>query len=285
MITLDNLTYHYAKSPVNAIDSISGTLSPGIHLLMGENGAGKSTLLRVMAGLLKPDAGRCLLDGENTLSQSPALRRRIFFLPDSLEIPAHTIREFASFHSCYYPNFSAEILDDNLREFGLTGMEPLKGMSLGMAGKAKLAYVLALGVDLLLLDEPANGLDITSRKQMRSMMARHLRDDQTVIISTHSVADLKALYDGVIMVSRGHMKVCAPTWEIASRLSFISTPVPSRAALFTEQETGRFNSIVAAEVSGAQGGDVDFALLYSALLSERSDEIVSLINRPNSHAD
>ncbi|MCM1163340.1 MAG: ABC transporter ATP-binding protein [Muribaculaceae bacterium] len=280
MITLDHITYSYPRSGgARALEEVTGTLEPGIHLLMGENGAGKSTLLRVMAGLARPLSGHCLLDGTDTTQTSPNLRRRIFFLPDSLEIPTETIRDFAGIHSVYYPEFSAEAFEQNLSDFGLTGNEKLKGLSLGMSGKAKLAYVLALGVDMLLLDEPANGLDITSRKLLRSMMARSISDSQTIVVSTHSVADLKALYDGVLMVSHGHLKVCAPTWEIASRLIFVSTSIPDRAAIFTEQESGRFNSIIPSEKAASEATtDVDFALLYSALLSERGEEIVKMIN-------
>lgn len=82
-----------------------------------------------------------------------------------MQIPTRDIRGFAEIHSCYYPCFDSDVFDRNLAEFGLTGHEDVASLSLGMRHKTFLAYVIALGVDLLLLDEPANGLDITSKKR------------------------------------------------------------------------------------------------------------------------
>lgn len=276
MVTLDNITFRYTRGGVKALDTVSGTISPGIHLLMGENGAGKTTLLRVMGGVSHPASGCCLLDGTDTMSRLPSERRRIFFLPDAMEIPARSINGFASVHSAYYPGFSPEMFAANLAEFGLTGDEPSDGMSLGMLHKSWLAYVLALNVELLLLDEPANGLDINSRKILRAMMARCVDETQTVVISTHTVSDLHALYDGVMMVSGGRMTLCLPTWQVAERIGFISGPIPAEGAIFTEQDSGRFISIISDPKAGS--GDVDFALLYSALLSPSRDRVLELLD-------
>ena len=276
MVTLDRITYQYNRDGVKALDSVSGCIGPGIHLLMGENGAGKTTLLRVMGGLLRPASGRCMLDDTDTMSRVPSDRCKTFFLPDSMDIPARSINEFASVHSKYYPDFSPEMFASNLADFGLTGNEPADGMSLGMRHKSWLAYVLALKTELLLLDEPANGLDISSRKTLRTLMARCVDETQTVLVSTHSVVDLHALYDGVMMVSRGRMNICMPTWQVAESMGFVSTPIPAADAIFTEQDTGRFNSIVPDPEAGT--GDVDFALLYSALLSPARDKVIELLD-------
>lgn len=275
MIELTNLSYTYSRHGVKALDSVTGIITPGVHLLMGENGAGKSTLLRVMAGLVRPVEGACLLDGESTCDLRPAMRRRLFFIPDDLELPTRTILEYASVTARLYPTFDPEMLRANLDDFGLTGREQLKDLSLGQKHKTLLAYGIALRPDLLLLDEPANGLDISSRKVMRSMMARCVGEEQTVIISTHTPADLHALYDGVMMLSHGHLLLCHPTWHIASRIAFHATPVPPAEAIFSESDSGRFLSIVP---GGGEGDDVDFGLLYSALLSPARDTVINLIN-------
>ena len=75
-------------------------------------------------------------------------------------------------HSRFYPTFSQETFEENLHDFRLTGHENFNQLSLGLRHKSLLAYVLALGVDVLLLDEPANGLDIDSKKTLRNMLAR-----------------------------------------------------------------------------------------------------------------
>ncbi|MCH5326096.1 MAG: ABC transporter ATP-binding protein [Duncaniella sp.] len=277
MIDLDHLTYTYPHSENKALDCATGSIAPGIHLLMGENGAGKTTLLKVAAGLLRPTSGECRLDGASTLSLSPDIRRKIFFIPDRIDLPTATVNEYAILTAGLYDRFDAGMLSSNLQEFGLTGDEPLQNLSLGMLHKTLIAYGLSLRPDLLLLDEPANGLDISSRKTMRAMMARCIDEHQTAIISTHTPSDLHALYDGVIMLTAGKIKLCHPTWHIASRLGFIASTVPPADALFTEADSGRFLSVVPAG-QGAGEGDVDFGVLYAAMQSSVSDSILQIIN-------
>lgn len=108
MIRLDNLSYSYRHGKQDAIDHASATIGPGIHLLLGENGAGKTTLLRLMAGLLTPAEGACLVDDHSVSERVPSLIQSIFFLPDNLELPTKSINEFAAVHSRYYPAYSAD---------------------------------------------------------------------------------------------------------------------------------------------------------------------------------
>lgn len=151
MITLTNLTYSYHRGVV-AINDASAVVSPGIHLLLGENGAGKTTLLRIIGGLLIPQNGSCSIDGEDVKLRLPSTLQRTFFLPDTVELPAKSVNAFAAIHSRFYPNFSRDTLEANLREFGLTGDEEFSKLSLGMRHKAIVAYAISLHVDVLLLD-------------------------------------------------------------------------------------------------------------------------------------
>lgn len=275
MITLDKLTYTYRYGRM-AINNAVATIPPGIHLLLGENGAGKTTLLRVMAGLLFPTSGTSLIDGCDMTKREPSCMKKVFFLPDSMEIPAKSIRKFVEAHSRFYPTFSAENFEENLREFGLTGHETFSGLSLGLRHKSLLAYVTALGVDVLLLDEPANGLDITAKKALRQMLARCTAPEQTVIISTHTVSDLRELYDGLIMMSHGQLLIARPTWEIAERIACVSSPIPPVDAIFTEQGPGVFLSII--PNTGGEPSDLNYGLLYSALMSPARDRVLALLN-------
>ena len=275
MVELNHITYSYYRGVI-AIDNASAVVSPGIHLLLGENGAGKTTLLRLMAGLLLPQSGECLIEGENVADRLPSTLRRVFMLPDTIELPTRTINQFAKIHSGFYPNFSPEILSENLSEFGFTGNEDFAKMSLGMRHKAIVAYAIALRPEVLLLDEPANGLDITSKKVLRSMLARCTGDDQTVIISTHTVSDLKELYDGLIVMSKGKILVCRPTWEIMERIACIDTPIPPLEHLFMEQSLGMFHSLIV-NTEGLTT-DLNYHLLYSALMSPARDQILGIIN-------
>lgn len=275
MIEYRNLSYGYRRGFI-AINDVTADVAPGIHLLLGENGAGKTTLLRLTAGLLFPTAGKCEINGCDTSTREPSVLKRVFMLPDSMEIPTRCIRDFARAHSRFYPTFSEGNFEENLSEFQLTGEETFTQLSLGLKHKTLLAYVIALGVDVLLLDEPANGLDITSKKALRHILARCVGPDQTVIISTHTVSDLRELYDGVIVLSKGKLLLARPTWEIAERISCVATTIPPYQPIFTEQGAGMFFSIVPNE--SGETADLNYGLLYSALMSPARDRVLEIIN-------
>lgn len=275
MIELQNLTYAYRRGSV-AIDGVTVSVSPGIHLLLGENGAGKTTLLRLMAGLLIPTKGKCFIDGADMTSRQPSALKQVFMLPDTMEIPTKDIRSFAKAHGLFYPTFSQESFEENLNEFALTGHENFNQLSLGLRHKTLIAYVTALGVDTLLLDEPANGLDITSKKALRRILARCTSPEQTVIISTHTVSDLRELYDGVLVLSQGQLILARPSWEISEKISCVASPIPPYETIFMEQGAGLFHSIIINETG--EPSDLNYALLYSALMSDSRQRLFEIIN-------
>ncbi|MDE5751355.1 MAG: ATP-binding cassette domain-containing protein, partial [Duncaniella sp.] len=86
MIKIENLSFKYAKPYDNAVDCVKAEIGPGIHLLLGENGAGKTTLLRLIAGLLPPASGRCLVNGHDTSDRLPTVIRSVVFLSDDMYI-------------------------------------------------------------------------------------------------------------------------------------------------------------------------------------------------------
>lgn len=274
MIELRNLSFAYGKGR-NAISDANGTINPGIHLLLGENGAGKTTLLHILAGLRFAQSGECLIDGSDVRRRLPSTMRNLFFVPDNTELLTRTINGMKKIHACFYPNFSAELLEDNLRQFGLTGDERFNNLSLGDRNKTLAAYALSLQTELLLLDEPANGLDINSKKTLRRMIASNCSESQTIIVSTHTVWDLKALFDGLLVMNHGRLLLSRSTEEISRRLCFITSAMPVTDAIYQEQEAGIYRAIV--RNTGNEGTEVDFNLVYSALMSEFAKDIINTI--------
>ncbi|MDE7388170.1 MAG: ABC transporter ATP-binding protein [Muribaculaceae bacterium] len=262
-IELTDLHYRYRRSAADAIDGITATIGPGIHLLLGENGAGKTTLLHLIDGLLFPTSGQCTADGGPTRLRLPSVTSRVAFLGAGMPLPALTIREMTRIHAPFYPRFSAEMLAENLAAFGIGIDQKLSAMSMGTKQKAAVAYMLALRTEILLLDEPATGLDIASKQALQKMIARCVDPDQTVIVSTHNIADLEYLYDGVTVIRHGRLLLSAATDAILSRIRFVSSPVPPAEALYCESGMGGFRAIV----PNADGADsaMDYRLLYSAL--------------------
>lgn len=275
MIQLNNLTFSYRKKDRPALCGVTATIMPGVHLLVGENGAGKTTLLHLMAGVASPSSGECLIDGVPGASDAPACRRRSFLLGDDVYFPGNSVCGFARLHSRFYPSFSEESFLSNLDAFGLTGNEKLKNLSLGNRKKAQLAYALALGVGYLYLDEPTNGLDIQSKQALVRLLAANLRDDQTVVVSTHTVSELENLYDGAVVLSRSELLFAGSSDFVASRIAFGTGRLPEPDALYSEIQMGRVLSI--SPYDGAEPSRVDWRLLYSSLFSPQREEILNLL--------
>lgn len=265
MILCENLNYTY-NTGKHALVDVNAAILPGLHLLMGENGAGKTTLLHVIAGLLFPQSGRCTLDDVDVARREPLTMRRIFFLADNMQWPAACINDLVNTHACFFPTFDESLLRSNLEVMGLTGAEGLRALSLGNRKKASIAYALSLRTDVLLLDEPANGLDITGKKALQKILAQSMTDTQTVIVSTHTVWDLKNLFESVIMVRHGRLVLNASIYTILDKLAFVFTPSPVPDAIYVEEELGGYRSIVPND--GVIESDINFTTLYSALSSD-----------------
>ena len=276
MIELKDLEFSYRRNGTPALSGLTATIPPGIHLLAGENGAGKTTLLHIIAGLSAPTRGECLIDGHPAFSDVPSDKARVFMLEEEMYFPCRSIRGFASVHSRFYPSFSQETFLANLVAFGFSGDEPMRSLSLGNRKKAQLAYVLALGVDVLLPDEPTNALDIESKETLRHIIASSLREDQTVIVSTHTVSELENLYDGAVMLTRSRLLFSGTEEAVSGRLAFRVTRVPDPDAVYSEIQVGRVLSILPAD-GDAEPTRVDWRLFYSALHSPRRDRVAELL--------
>lgn len=275
MIELDNLTFSYSGKGVPALLALDGRIEPGIHLLAGENGAGKTTLLHLLAGVARPSSGSIRIDGSDPASDNPADKGKTFLLEENTTFPMATIRKFAERHSIFYPAFSNIRFCDNLHAFGLTGDEPMRRLSLGTRKKALLAYSLALGVEFLLLDEPTNALDIESKEILKTLIASNISEEQTVIISTHTVSELENLFDGAMIMMKGRLLWNGTEQEATERLAFEKTRTPDPEAIYSESKLGYYNSILP-----AIEGDptvADWRLLYSALHSPQGNEVLNLL--------
>lgn len=274
MIDIKNLSFNYNKG-YKALDNINANLGAGVHLLLGENGAGKTTLLHVIAGLLFAKEGSCSIDGNDISLRRPCDMSKVFFMPEDITFPAKNINDFAKIHSQFYPTFNEEIFRQNLEIFHLTGNESFSSLSLGNRKKANLAYVMALGSDVLLLDEPTNGLDINAKKELLKIMVGSLREDQTVIVSTHTVWDLKNLFESVMMLRRGNLLLSMSTEEIGSKLSFMASTAPSPNALYIEQDMDGFRWIEK-NIDGNET-EINFSLIYSALMSNAAQNVLDAL--------
>lgn len=198
------------------------TASPGqVLALLGPNGAGKSTALRTLAGLIRPDGGRTVLDGV-ALDRLPAERRRAAVVfQDHLLFPHLSILENVAFGPrCQgLPAHRARaVAADWLDRFGLTEHAATRPgrLSGGQAQRAALARALAAEPRLLLLDEPLAALDATTRPRVRAELRRHLAGfDGVTVLVTHDPLDAMALADQLVVVEAGRLVQQGPPEQVA----------------------------------------------------------------------
>lgn len=273
MIELKKVTFTYKGSKSPALSDITAQVGSGLYLLAGENGAGKTTLLHVISGLAHPQTGTSKIDSHPSSTNNPAEMGDVFLLEDNMKFPGKTIRVFQKLHSRFYPSFSEEMFEANLKAFGQTGNEPMESHSLGNLKKAQLSYVLALGVKVLLLDEPTNALDIEGRETLRKLIATNLCENQTIVVSTHTVSDLDNLFDGAMIMHRSKLLFAGTEDDVAEKLAFEYSKQLDLDSLYSENIAGRYLNIYPSD--GREETRVDWKALYMALHSDKSQRIIS----------
>ncbi|HHU62345.1 MAG TPA: ABC transporter ATP-binding protein [Natronincola sp.] len=200
-LVIKNLTKKYPK--VEALKGLDLTLSKGqICGLLGPNGSGKSTLLKSVVGLIKPDNGSIEIFGKSPSRHTKAM---IAFVPeiDSL-YRWMTIDQTIKFISSFYDDWEVERERELLDFMRLERDKKVSSLSKGMRARLKLILALARTAPLILLDEPFSGIDPASRDRIVEGIIRQFKsEDQTMIISTHSLGDTEQLFDSVIFLDEG----------------------------------------------------------------------------------
>ena len=267
MISLRNLSFAYGESPLFH-DLHFEVPSGAVCGLLGKNGMGKTTLMKLISGLRFPHAGQVEVLGVNPADRQPAFLSQVFFLPEVISLPNVSAKSYVGQLAPFYPHFDSRLFDNLVEEFGLTTKTRLGDLSLGESRKTMLAFALAAGCRLLLLDEPANGLDIPSRKQLRKLLAMGMREDRTIIVSTHQVHDIEALVDSVAILHDRRIVLNENVESLSKRL-FIgvsSEPPDPATVLYSERTIGGY-SIVKERVAEPESA-LDLEGLFQAAIND-----------------
>lgn len=265
MITIENTSYGYKSNPF-IFNNISLKIGNGIYGLLGENGAGKTTLMHLICGLLFPKNGKCSIDGRNTAERQSGALNRYFFLPEEMQMPTESIVSFAARHSVFYPHFNQEEFELNLEELKIDRKQKLSSISYGQQKKAMLAYAFAPHTPYTLLDEPTNGLDITSRQALKRIISRSMDDESTLLISTHQAHDFENLLDHLIILGKGEILLNRSLDEISNRLLFARTDILPEERIYSEENLSGYFSIIPNEDGEENTPDIE--LLYKAVLQQ-----------------
>jgi ABC-2 type transport system ATP-binding protein len=211
--TIEIRDLHHAYKRQQALCGISFTVEPGsIHGFVGPNGAGKTTTLKILATLLKPQRGTVRVFGLDVVADYKNVRRKTGFMPDHFSLYRQmTVQEYLDFFGAAY----GMDLQERTRVVGdvlaLTDMETrrndlIKGLSRGMQQRISLARVLVHDPTLLLLDEPASGLDPRARIELMEIIRELRRMGKTIFISSHILSELALLCDSVTILDRGTVR-------------------------------------------------------------------------------
>lgn len=198
-----------------AVDNLSFTANRGeIFGLLGPNGAGKTTTLRILATLIKPDTGDAVLDGYSVVNEEEEVRSRIAFLTSELKLedfftPNYLFDFFARLHGVPEAE-AAERKRVMFERFGIDKFAEVKvqNLSTGMKQKASIVISLAHNPDIIIFDEPTNGLDVLTARTVTDFLAEMRQQGKTIILSTHIFSLVEKLCDRVGIIIDGRMTNC-----------------------------------------------------------------------------
>ena len=269
MLEIQHLSFKYSRKGKNIFSDFSLQFAPGrIYGLLGKNGMGKSTLLYMCTGLLRPQSGTVTFEGMPVTERSPEMLQEVFLIPEEPYLPDMTMKAFAQTLTPFYPRFSDDILQKCLQQFSLTDDVRFGALSMGERKKMFVSFALATQTRYLLMDEPTNGLDIPSKSIFRKVVASHMTDERTFIISTHQVGDIDMLLDHIVLLNEGQLLLNRSTADICEQLSFTERPVgvPTDDALYM-QPSIQGNAMITLRQQGEEETPVNLELLFNGALA------------------
>lgn len=200
MISIKELTKTFDEN--RAVNHISLDIPEGMMFgLLGTNGAGKTTLLRLISGILEPDAGKILVDGE-ALS---AVAEKIFYLPDTPYYFSNaTMEQMANFYQKQYPRMDVEGVSYMAESLNLDTRQPLRTFSKGMKRQAFLILALCAGTKYLLCDEVFDGLDPIAADVMKNLFRQEMKERKfTVVVASHKLYELEDICGNIAILHKG----------------------------------------------------------------------------------
>ncbi|HLT59422.1 MAG TPA: ABC transporter ATP-binding protein [Limnochordales bacterium] len=202
-VVFDRVTKRFGR--VRALNDLSVTIPSGTILgLLGPNGAGKSTMLKLIAGLYRPDGGRVTIDGD---VPSPKTKAKVAYLPEIDYLYGWmTVRQILDYVRAFYPDWDQVRAEELLRFMALDPAARVSRLSKGMRARLKIVVAMSRSAPLILLDEPLSGIDPPSRSRVLSAIVSEFREDgQTVVMSTHDVAESENLFQEVLFLREGQV--------------------------------------------------------------------------------
>ena len=246
MLELRNITKTFGD--FTALDDLSMTVPKGtVYGLVGPNGAGKSTAIRHMLGVYRPDSGTVTLDGA-PVYENPEAKMRIGSIPDDVFFfPSATLEDMKKYYKGMYPKFDEQLFERLREVFQLPLKNQIRRFSKGMQKPAAFHLTVCTRPDMLILDEPVDGLDPVMRRQVWSVILSDVaQNETTVLISSHNLRELEDICDHVGIMDHGKMlleRSLADMQGATHKLQLVGD-APDELDILHESSSGRLKTLI-----------------------------------------
>ena len=246
MLEMLNITKTFGD--FKALDDLSMHVPRGaVYGLVGPNGAGKSTAIRHMTGVYRPDSGTVTVEGQ-PVYENPEIKARIGYIPDDIfYFPSASLEEMRSFYRGIYPKFDDALFTRLYEVFDLPKKSPIRRFSKGMQKQAAFHLAICTRPELLILDEPVDGLDPVMRRQVWNLILSDVaQHETTVIISSHNLRELEDICDHVGIMDHGKMlleRSLADMQGSTVKLQLVGE-TPEGLDILHESASGRLKTLV-----------------------------------------
>ena len=260
MLEMKNVTKTFGT--FKALDNLSMSVPQGaVYGLVGPNGAGKSTAIRHLTGVYRPDSGEVTLEGL-PIYENPVVKNTIGCIPDDVfYFPAATMEEMKRFYKGMYPQFDDALFERLYDVFQLPKRSPIRRFSKGMQKQAAFHLTICTHPEVLILDEPVDGLDPVMRRQVMSLILSDVAEHgTTVLISSHNLRELEDVCDHVGIMDHGRMlleKSLADMQGSTVKLQLVGE-TPEGLDILHETASGRLKTLV------VRGNAVDISRMVAA---------------------
>ena len=246
MLEMNNVTKTFGS--FKALEDLSLHVPRGaVYGLVGPNGAGKSTAIRCLLGVYRPESGTVMMDCL-PVWENPAVKGRIGSIPDEVfHFPTATLEDMRKFYRGIYKDFDNALFDKLQKVFQLPKRTPIRRLSKGQQKQAAFQLTLCTHPEVLILDEPVDGLDPVMRRQVMGLILSDVAENgTTVLISSHNLRELEDVCDHVGIMNRGKMlleKSLADMQGNTCKLQIVGD-IPEALDVLHESSSGRLKTLI-----------------------------------------
>ncbi len=275
MIKVENVTKHFGDFCV--LDNVNLHVPKGsVYGLVGSNGAGKTTIINHITGVLKEEYGTITIDGEKIYENKKAKGKMLYVADDWFYYNTFTIKQMAKFYENMYETFDTERYKKILDSFDLNEKRQIRKLSKGMKKQVAFCLCLSCNPEVLILDEPLDGLDPVMRKRVLSIVLGDVADrGMTVLVSSHNLRELEDICDYVGIIHKGRMVIEKPLDDLKGnvhkyQLAFTGGDIPKELEEWENiLHLSKTGVVYNAIVKGEKEETDEYIKQYSPIICER----------------